>query len=343
MAPLVSIMVAVMGAAEHFEETLLSLLRQSFQDFEIIVLDGGVTEEVNHMLARYASSDERIKVFSQKEPGIAAARNEALMHSSGKYCAVSDADDISLPQRLETQVEFLETHPEVGLCGAWIQTFGAGSPQIRQTPPDDAMIRSQMMFLCPFAHSTVMWRRQDIIHAGQKYLLQSSEDYDLWARLLPHIRFANLPEVLVHYRVHEGQRSHYVEETDRNWQYQVAIRSSLIEMLDVIPTSAEARLHQMISTGLESEVSAAEVEPWLLKLQNANYASKVFPLQPFDKALVDRWWVVCLRGKLAGMRMRRFLASPLVAMHYPNVFSKIIAMLRFQKHALVDLVKRMRR
>ena len=341
MAPLVSVMVAVMGEAEHFEETLLSLLRQTLQDFEIIVLDGGICKDVKKMLANYASTDQRIKVFSQKEPGIAAARNEAMKHASGKYCAVSDADDISLPHRLEKQVEFLETHPEVSLCGAWIQTFGAGQSQIRQTPADDALIRCQMMFLCPFAHSTVMWRRADIARTGQKYLLHSSEDYDLWARLLPHIRFANLPEVLVHYRMHEGQRSNLVEETDRNWQYQLDIRLSMIKLLGISPTNAEMVLHQKMSTGRADETWIGEAESWLLKLRAANHECQYFPKIQFDQVIADRWWIVSLRAKSKDFRVWRSINSPLNSEKYRSSPHKMFSLLSFIKQLLGLRIKRL--
>ena len=341
MTPLISVMVVVMGAAEHFEETLVSLLEQTIQDFEIVVVDGGLFEPARQMLARYSSGDARIKVFPQQEPGIAAARTQAMALSSGKYCAVNDADDISLPHRFERQIEFLESHPEISLCGAWIQTFGAGPSQIRQTPPSDAMIRSQMMFLCPFAHSTVIWRRVDILRTGQTYLLESSEDYDLWARLLPRMRFANLPEVLVHYRIHEDQRSNFVEETDLNWGRQMAIRSSLIELLGVIPTRDEAILHQRISTGRENEVWASEAESWLKKLQNANRANDIFPRQAFDRAVADRWWVVSLGAKSTPVRAWRFISSTIISGIYPGVSGRIVALVRFIKQRLVYGIKRM--
>ncbi|MEW6405543.1 MAG: glycosyltransferase [Chloroflexota bacterium] len=341
MNPLVSVMVVVKGRAEHLEETLLSLLGQTLQDFEIIVVDGGVDEAARQMLARYSSDDERIKVFEQEEAGISAARNQAMSLASGKYCAVADADDISLPHRLERQVDFLDAHPEISLCGAWIQTFGVGTSQIRQTPPDDASIRAQMMFLCPFAHSTVAWRREDVARTGQKYRLHSSEDYDLWARLLPHICFANLPEVLVRYRVHEGQRSHVVEETERNWKYQVAIRSSLVRQLGIAPTDAEAALHQKISTGREDEVWLDDVEAWLLELRNANHARRWLPTSSFDKVIAERWWVASLRAKSKSFRIRRFLASPLISGVYPGVWSKIGILLSYTKHLLADRIRRM--
>ena len=338
--PLVSVMIVVMGAAEHLEETLVSLLRQTLQDFEIIIVSGGLHEPAQQMLDRYCAEDARIKLFPQEKPGMAAARTQAMNLASGKYCAVNDADDISLPQRLERQVDFLEAHPEISLCGAWIETFGAGSSQIRQTPASDALIRSQMMFLCPFAHSTIVWRREEIAITGQEYLLESSEDYDLWARLLPHIRFANLPEVLVRYRVHGGQRSHIVEETDRNWKYQVAIRSVLIQLLGIEPTVDEARLHQKICTGRTNEVWVDEAEIWLNKLQAANRANGVFPLDAFDQVIADRWWDVGLRAKMASVRLWRFFNSPMILTKFPGVSGKIPVLLKFIKHLLADRMRR---
>jgi len=341
MSPLVSVMVVVKGHAEHLEETLQSLLGQTLQDFEMIIVNGGVNASAQKMLAHYSSADNRISVFEQNEPGISAARNQAMSIARGKYCAVSDADDISLPQRLEKQVGFLETHPEVSLCGAWIQTFGAASSQIRQTPMNDDMIRSQMMFLCPFAHSTVIWRRVDIERTGQQYRLEASEDYDLWARLWPHIHFANLPEVLVHYRVHEGQRSHIVEETDRNWQYQMAIRASLIKHLGIALPSEEATLHQKISSGRENEVWIDDAEAWLLKLQKTNHENHQLPLRSFDRVIADRWWIVSLKARTQSFRPWRFIASPLIADVYPDISSKITLFVRFVKQFLADQTKRM--
>lgn len=334
MTPLVSIMVPVMGAAEHLEETLLSLLNQTLQDFEIIVVNGGLEKSAQKMLDRYSSVDERIKVFPQHEPGISAARTQAMTLANGKYCAVNDSDDISLPHRLERQIEYLETNPEISLCGAWIETLGAGPSQIRKIPTDDATIRSIMMFLCPFAQSTVVWRREEINQTGQEYLLHSSEDYDLWARLLPFIKFANLPEVLVRYRLHEGQRSHVVEVTDRNWQYQLDIRASIIRLLGIEPSDEEMQLHQTLCSGLANKVWIDEAEAWLTKLRNANYSSNYFPLQQFDQVIAERWWVFSLRTKSNPDRVLRFINSSLNSEIYLGVLDKIIAILRYTKNLI---------
>jgi len=337
MQPMVSVMVVVKGDGRHLRETLESLISQTITDIEIIVVNGGVDEATQQLLTRYSSEDDRIKVFNQQEPGIAAARNQAMTLATGKYCAVADADDISLPTRLERQVAFLETHPEISLCGAWIMTIGDQPGQVRKTPLDDAMIRAQMIFLCPFAHSSVVWRQEEINRTGQIYMLESSEDYDLWARLLPHIRFANLPETLVHYRIHAGQRSNYVEVSDQNWEYQMAIRSSLIGHLGFTPTNEEISLHQRISAGHENEVRMDEGESWLLKLREANLESKHLPVESFERVLAGRWWDFCLNAKSNTFQAWKFIISPLNNRMYPGLSGKIRLLLRFSKLLLYSV------
>lgn len=341
MAPLVSVMVVIKGEGQHFKETLDSVLGQTLTDFELIIVNGGVDNATQRLIATYSSVDERIKVFDQQEPGLAAARNQAMALAGGKYCAVADADDVSLPTRLEKQVNFLDAHPEIELCGSWIMTIGDLQGQVRKLPVDDATIRSQMIFLCPYAHSTVMWRREEINRTGQKYLLESSEDFDLWARLLPHIRFANLPEVLVHYRIHAGQRSHYVEESDQNWKFQTAIRSSLIEHIGFLPTTEEAILHQKITSGHESEVRMNEAESWLLKLRDANLLSQFLPTDTFNLVLASRWWDFNLNANPSLMQSWRFVNSPLNNGMYPGLTGKIRMLLRFGKLNLVSLRRRL--
>lgn len=340
MKPLVSVMIVVMGAAEHLEEALVSLLRQTLQDFEIIIVSGGLHEPAQRMLDRYCTEYAHIKLFPQEKPGIAAARTQAMNLASGKYCAVNDADDISLPHRLENQVNFLETNPEVDLCGAWIQTIGAGPSQIRRLPISDAEIRSQMMFICPFAHSTVMWRRESVANNGQQYELESSEDYDLWAKLLPHLNFANLPEVLVHYRLHEGQRSNYVEETDQNWAYQLQVRTSLIRFLGVDPTGEEAHLHQKMFVGRNNEIWIDAAEQWLLKLRDVNRERQIFPVEAFDRVIATHWWNAALFAKAKHFRLGYFVNSPITSDAYSRISSKIIALIRFAKQLLGKHVKR---
>ncbi len=340
MAPLVSVMVVIKGEGRHFQETLDSLLGQTLTDFELIIVNGGVDNATQRMIATYSSADKRIKVFDQQEPGLAAARNQAMALAGGKYCAVADADDLSLSTRLEKQVNFLDAHPKIALCGSWIMTIGDQHGQVRKLPVDDATIRSQMIFLCPYAHSTVMWRREEINRTGQKYLLESSEDFDLWARLLPHIRFANLPEILVHYRIHAGQRSNYVEESDQNWKFQIAIRSSLIEHIGFLPTTNEAILHQKISAGHEIEVSMNEAESWLLKLRDANMYSQFLPTDTFNRVLADRWWDFSQKANPILMQSWRFVNSPLNYGMYPGLTGKIRMLLRFGKLNLVSLRRR---
>lgn len=342
MNPLVSVMVVVKGSAQHLEETLLSLLGQTIKDFEIIVVNGGVDDAVQDVLTRYSTADDRIKVYEQREPGLSAARTQAMRLARGKYCAVADADDVSLPYRLEREVDFLEANSDISLCGAWIKTIGAEPSQVRQTPADDAMIRAQMIFLCPFAHSTVMWRREDIMNTQEVYRLESAEDYDLWVRLAKYIRFANIPEVLVNYRIHPEQRSNSIEESDANIEHKTIIRQSLIKELGIDPNDQELKLHHALSGGfLKTDPGfVAVAEAWLLKLLQANQVSCQLPEPQFSQVLADRWWWVCLEATLSPWLLWRFITSTVNNIAYTRVRGKTRLLLRFAKIISLHLLRK---
>jgi len=188
----------------------------------------------------------------------------------------------------------------------------------------------------------VMWRREDVIRTGQEYLFQSSEDYYLWARLLPHIHFANLPEVLVRYRIHKDQRS-IIDESDLGWKNQVCIRLSVINLLGIMATADETSLHQKISTGRENEISLSDAEAWLKKLQAANRAANTFPQHAFDRIIADRWWVVSLGAKSKPIRALRFIRSSVNSNIYLGVSGKMVILARFIKQRLANGIKRILR
>jgi len=340
--PLVSIMLVVKGCAVYLEDTLLSLLGQTLQDFEVVVVSDSLDSAAQTVMDHCAVADDRIRVFEQRQPGLAAARNQAMSHARGKYCAVADADDISLPQRLEKQVAFLEAHPDISLCGAWIQIIGAEPAQIRRTPAEDALIRAQMPFLCPFAHSTVMWRRQDILETGQTYRWDSAEDYDLWVRLAGHIRFANIPDVLVHYRVHPGQRSHLIEGSAANDERLLKIRQMAVENIGLQPDAGQMHLHNALAGGAyqPGREFVLAAENWLLQLKQANRMRSALPEPQFGYILAENWWLVCLKAAWSPWLVWRFLASPLNRNAYPGVREKARFILRAAKEVLIRMLRK---
>src|SRR5439155_4227257 len=116
-SPTVSVVMSVFNGQEFLSETIESVLNQSFQDFEFVIVDDGSTDGTAEILSKYISRDNRIRVLRDGKKGRAAARNEGIGLAKGKYVANIDADDLAMPGRLEEQVAFMERNPEVGVSG----------------------------------------------------------------------------------------------------------------------------------------------------------------------------------------------------------------------------------
>src|SRR3990172_5385939 len=129
MVIMVSVLMPFYNAERYVGEAIESILCQTFKEFELVAIDDGSTDRSLEVVRGYACRDTRIRCFSSAHKGIAATRNETLSRANGKYIAVMDADDISLPERLAKQVAYLESHPECVLVGSWVQLMdSAGRP-----------------------------------------------------------------------------------------------------------------------------------------------------------------------------------------------------------------------
>ena len=128
--------------------------------------------------------------------------------AKGEYLAVMDHDDISLTERFEKQVAFLDAHPEVGIVGTFTQSISTGKVKMR--PTTDVEIKKMLMVHCNLSHPSCMFRASILNKHGIRYedMFSSAEDYALFARLIPVTKFAILPEVLFHYRAWKGNTSH---------------------------------------------------------------------------------------------------------------------------------------
>ena len=207
--PRVSVLMPVYNTKpEHLREAIDSILAQTFADFEFLILnDCSPNADVEEMVKSY--DDPRI-VYAVNEHnlGISGTRNRLLDMAHGEYLAVMDHDDISLPERFAKQVAFLDAHPEVGIVGC--QVWNCVSKSDRKLPVRNRDIKKAMMFCCALCHPSIMIRASVLKEHGIRYeeLFSPSEDYALFCRLMKHTDFANLPEVLFHYRDWEGNTSH---------------------------------------------------------------------------------------------------------------------------------------
>ena len=219
-APLVSVIIPAYNADAFITQTLDSVLRQTYQTFEIIVVDDGSRDRTAEIVRSYADRDNRIRLFQQPNAGVAAARNCAIQHSRGKYIAPIDADDIWYPQKLEKQVQSLESaDSSVGLSYAWTVYINAKGTIIGEYPVErlgnpDGDVLVTLIFSNFLGHaSNPLIRRSCIEHVGgySSHLLaqgaQGCEDWDLYLRIAEYYEFRVVSEYLIGYRQHDSSMS----------------------------------------------------------------------------------------------------------------------------------------
>jgi glycosyltransferase involved in cell wall biosynthesis len=206
MTPTVSILMPVYNTAPYLQEAVDSMLAQTFGDFELIVLDDCSPDNAQEILDTY--DDPRIVRYrGEHNQGLANVLNVGLGMARGKYIARMDSDDISLPDRLQRQVDYLECHPDVDLCSCAMELFGAREGLWRRDADPDK-VRITALFFSPVLHASSLWRRESFERHGLRFDQQTvpAEDYDLWSRaLVAGLRLVNLPNALYRYRIREGQ------------------------------------------------------------------------------------------------------------------------------------------
>lgn len=209
-SPVVSVVMPVYNGENYLEETIRSVLEQSFEDFEFILVDDHSTDGSLDILREWAAKDERIVLTrTERNLGISGATNAGFDLVRGRYVAMHDQDDISLPQRFEMQVKALESDPELGILGTSFALVDAES-QVQKvvTPPlSDAAIREWILFSSPFCSPSVMLRSALLEDERMDSNFDLTQDYHLYSRIYTKCGVSNLPDVLMHYRIHQSQNT----------------------------------------------------------------------------------------------------------------------------------------
>jgi len=207
--PKVSVLMPVYKTNEKYlREAIESILTQTFSDFEFLILDDYPEDSRETIVKSYA--DKRIKyIKNEQNMGITPSRNKLIKMAKGEYLAVMDHDDISLPDRFEKEVAYLDEHPEVGVVSCFHKRIVSHQQLIYPIENDD-IIRSIVKGACCVLHPASMIRKQILIENNVCYEEEYSpcEDFMLWARLIEYTKFHNIPEFLFLYRDHEENTSH---------------------------------------------------------------------------------------------------------------------------------------
>lgn len=291
----------VFNGESFLRGSIESILGQTYSDFEFIIIDDGSTDRSVEIINSYA--DPRIRLIRQgTNQGLISTLNTGISQASGTYIARMDGDDVSLPQRLERQVAFMDEHPEVGVCGTWFRKINGTRGRVVRPPIGSAEIKSFLLFDCPFAHPSVMLRRLLLDQLGQWYRAdyRHAEDYDLWARLAEVTEFANLPEVLLYYREHAAQVS--ASQSGGQQASANAVRAYQLRALMPSVADEDVRLHLSAACRMlePTPTAFARVEAWLGRLAEFNVQVQHCPARVFSRVVGDRWASICCGYASAG-------------------------------------------
>jgi glycosyltransferase involved in cell wall biosynthesis len=204
-SPRISILMPVYNVQDYVREAVESILNQTYTDFELLILDDCSTDKTANIISQF--QDKRIRYHrNETNLGLSENLNGGIRMSKGEFLARMDGDDISMPTRLEKQVEILDKYPEIGICGTSFQFFGTRHDTIIQPKQHDD-IKIKMLFGCVV--TLVVMRKEIFIDNDLWYRTDAfpAEDYKMWADCLHVTKICNLSEVLFLYRMHEAQIS----------------------------------------------------------------------------------------------------------------------------------------
>lgn len=316
-SPIFSVVMPAYNAERYVGEAIESVLAQTMPSWELLVVDDCSTDRTLEVCRSYR--DSRIRVFSSPQNlNAAGARNLALEHAQGEFIALLDSDDWMAPNRLERQWEFFQQHPQVGVCGSYVETFetlqSSANRGTIEYPCGNGTIKATMFFYDPFVTSSVSLRMILTLKSGIPVFKSNyavAEDYDLWARLIDQTDFANLPEFLTRYRVHGSQLTQTHSAPMRR---QVArVFELLFEKIGIEETQARLALHEALIYEKERPMHKLfEIKSWLEMLWSAGLNAGFLPNEEWNKTIGFWWFVACQRAWPRSLKCwRTYRSSPL--------------------------------
>lgn len=284
---------------------MASILGQRYTDLELLIIDDGSTDNSHAIMRNF--DDPRIRILQNpRRLKLSGALNRGLGEARGSYIARMDADDIAEPQRLGEQMQFLDRHADIGLCGSAVEIFGEGvGNRIENYPKTTEKIKAYALFDSPFCHPAVMARKAlfndyNLRYDGSYY---PTEDYELWTRAIDIASTANLKETLLRYRVHNGSMTG--SDWDQMDRQATRIIRGELDKLGIPYSEEELILHRNIGRGRScrfrepSKLDQAEV--WLGRLIDVNRERQRYDAAALSNTIALIWFRLCMNNTVHGL------------------------------------------
>lgn len=283
----VSVIMPVYNRENFLKESIGSILNQTFSEFEFIIVDDASTDSSFEIIEEYAKEDKRIKLLRNlNKKGIVGALTTAINAAQGEYIVRMDSDDISLPERIEKQILYMDRNLEVGACGTWVRLFD-GSDGTWELPTDPDVIKCTMFFCGAIANPSAIIRRKIFSDLGFSYddSFVVAEDYDFWTRLADSFKLSNLPEVLFLYRIHSSNTGSVYSNEHNESPFRIYER--LIRNIGIKPSLSSVDFHKRISEAKYSFKKSfiRQMEDWFCTVKKANEKSGIYNKHVLDDIL----------------------------------------------------------
>jgi len=295
--PEITVVMPVYNSDEYLDEAINSILRQTYKNFEFIIICDEPSDMARNILEKYRQTDSRIRVIYQERMGIIFSRNLGCSLANGEFIAVMDADDISLPDRFETLLSFMRNNEDIGIVGSNAFNINKEGKIIGSTrlPASPKVIGWHLFFGNCIYHATTLIR-VDVLKKLNYYKQMPHgfpEDYDLWTRAFFTTKITNIPEILLKYRFHDhnnsiGVNSEIIQNsfTIQNIMHEKFMGSGFLNFLTMIHESNNSDILKFNSNYNKEQVKYLEelfskfvetINPsYSETLQIKSYLSKLF-------------------------------------------------------------------
>jgi len=288
--PLVSVIMPVYNAAQYLQESIDSILNQSYKNIEFLIYNDGSTDQSASLVQ--ANNDPRIIFYdSSTNQGYLVHLNRGLRQAKGKYIARMDADDVAHPERIARLVFYLEKNPDVGLCGSAVRYIGASQGDI-YLPESNEVIQQTLWLQNAFYHPAVMLRTSVLRANNLSYnpAYEVAEDYKLWSEMSAFTKLHNLSEVLLDYRIHPHQISR--RQSVKQQKIVATVRQEQMSRLNIqlAPTQQHA-FELLVSEDSWRSFQRADYKQVLALLENLSTQAMQVGLSPnlIDPILSAQW------------------------------------------------------
>ncbi len=317
--PALSIIMPVYNAQKHIRSAVESLLKQSFHNFELIVINDGCTDKSMEMVRSFG--DNRIRILNNdKNRGIVFSRNRGIAAARGRYLAPFDADDVARQDKFEKQIAFMEANKEYGMIGSWAHLIDDNDRLLKtkwKLSASPERISAILLFRNYFVQSAVVIRREAIPEKGYVKGTDTVEDYHMWAQVASIHKVWNYPDYLVRYRIHEqGITS---RESSKMPKRDSKVFRFLYEPLQIQLDDRQLALLQLIKgqQAITDMKTLKDVEAFLLELLKQNKRLGLYHQKHLCKEVQNRWLKTCFNARgLKHKLLLILLRSPLL--HLPS-------------------------